>query len=167
MKKRMNKNLIVLSVFFLSIFLFVITGCPDATGLHNQQASQVTIKFINFETLADGEYSVPGGFLSKDDWDISDYVYTDSMITIKDGEGTTNVTQTCILREFDFTLVPVGSWLRPWFPTITGNASDPTNANKYWNFGVWATSCGAITLGIPATVIVDGSTNPVTLTLEQ
>lgn len=160
-----KNNLIICCLFF--VVAFCLCGCADANGLHNQQASQITIKFINFEMAADGEYSVPGGFVSKDDWNLSDHVYTDAMLTIKDGEGTTTVTQTCILREFDFTLVPVGSWLRPWFPAVSGNASDPTNGNKYWNFGVWATSCGAVTLGIPATIIVDGSTSPATLTLEQ
>jgi hypothetical protein len=163
MRKLIRIASALICVFMLGFFA---TGCADANGLHNQEASYITIKFTNFKAAKDGTYSVPGGFINKDDWSRSDYVYTDTMITLKEGEGTTTVVQKCILKEFDFSLVSVGSWQRSWYPTVKGNAYDPSTS-KYWNFGVWASGCGAVTLGVDATIIVDGSTSPATLTLVQ
>jgi hypothetical protein len=132
------------------VLAFGVTGCADATGLHNQESSQVTFVFTNFP-VADGDYTIPGDYNS---WAIAK-----TMITMKDGEGTSSA-QTVATTWTKFTLIKTNdsAWARSWYPTVKGNAADGSN---YWNFYV-----DSYTMGGAATITIDGSTSPATITVK-
>jgi hypothetical protein len=131
--------------------LAVLSGCADATGLHNLKSSQVTFVFTNFTAAADGDYSIPGSY-QETAWDNGE-----TMITLKDGEGTSSV-QTVGTTYVTFTLVQPGSWTRSWYPAITGNSAD---GSVYRNF-----YADSIPMGKDVTITIDGSTSPAKITVE-
>ncbi|HOJ99739.1 MAG TPA: hypothetical protein PLW34_09265 [Termitinemataceae bacterium] len=139
-----------LTLFFLGGVLFLFSSCADPLGLHNQEAAKVTFVIKNFSNLS-GSYAIPGDF---NNWDNST-----SVITLKDGKGTSSVL--AITRSaIKCTVVPVGSWTRPWYPATQGNAIDETQ-NVYHNFYI-----SGITLGDEVTITIDGSTAPATIRVE-
>lgn len=129
------------------IAVLVMAGCADPNGLHNQKQSLVTFELINFP-LADGDYCVSG------DWQGTDWDNSRTNITLKDHKGV-STEQTIKSNSVKFTVVPVGTWGRPWYPATTGNAPDETQNNIRWNFEVQ---------GIPSdtelTITVDGGRKP-------
>lgn len=151
----MKKIFCLLVLIFAALF---ITSCADPNGLHNQESTTLTFVFTNFTAAEDGDYSIPGGFLSGYGW--TDNSNVD--ITLKDGEGTSTEIIT-INSDVKFTLVPANNdaWPRAWYPAIKGNAVDESQGNKYHNFWV-----GGIPMGTNATILVDGSTMPVTITVK-
>ncbi len=150
----MKKNILKLSAALLfAAFSLIATGCPNANGLHNQEAATVSFVFTNFPA-DDGSYSIPGDY---NDWD-----NTTKNITIKDGEGkseTVSVTTTSV----EFSLVKAKSWLRTWSKrdggTIYGAGREGTD--YYVNF-----LAEGITLGSEVTITIDGSTETATVTVE-
>ncbi|MCR4743121.1 MAG: hypothetical protein K5866_09670 [Treponema sp.] len=124
MKKNIFKT--IKSAFILLLFTspFIFASCADSTGLHNQHSAQVTFIFQNFTSAEDGSYSIPGNF---NDWD-----NTESTITMKNGSGSSS-SFTITESNIQFTLVPVNSWTRSWYPSVKGNGNDGTQ-NKYHNF---------------------------------
>ena len=77
MKIRKNKLFFMLSLLLSGLFL----SCANANGLHNQTAADVTFVFKNFADIS-GDYTIPGNF---NDWD-----YSKSLITMKNGNGTSS-----------------------------------------------------------------------------
>jgi len=143
--------IIIFGILTCSLFFAVnFTGCADADGLHNQEASNVIFAFKNFTAAADGSYSIPGNY---NDWNNAS-----AMLTLKSGEGTT-AAQTVTNSFVKFTLVQPNSWTRAWYPTVKGNSIDETS-NTYVNF------YADITLGTDVTITIDGSTSPATVTVE-
>ncbi len=150
----MKKNILaILSALICGAGIFCLTGCPDANGLHNQEAATVSFVFTNFP-IDDGNYSIPGEF---NDWD-----NTVENITIKDGEGSyegVKITTTSA----EFSLVKANNWLRPWSVrdggTIYGAGREGTD--YYVNF-----LAEGITLGSELTITIDGSTETATVTVE-
>jgi hypothetical protein len=130
-----------------------LSGCADVNGLHNQEAAKVTFVFTNFKAAEDGDYTIPGNYNS--------WAYTSSMVTIKDGEGTSSV-QTATSSYLKFTLIKTGdsSWVRSWYPAVKGNAVDESSGNWQNLFA------DGYSLGTDVTVTVDGSTSPVTVTVK-
>ena len=133
------------------ITLLLLSGCADPTGLHNQKQTLVYFELVNFP-LADGDYCVSGS------WQGTDWDNTKANITLKDNYGVSTV-QTVKSNAVKFTVVPVGIWGRPWYPSTTGNAPDETQNNIRWNFQVQ---------GIPSdtelTITVDGGKKPAEIT---
>lgn len=131
-----------------------VTGCADATGLHNQQSSEVTFVFTNFTTAVDGNYSIPGDY-SSPTWNNAT-----TQLTMKDGEGSTTAI-TLSSSSTTFTLVKTGSWSRAWCTgSCYGNAVDG-GTGVYSNFYV-----DSIPMGTTATVTIDASTVPATITVK-
>ena len=135
-------------LFFAAVLCTTLTGCPSAEGLHNQNSAQVTFVFTGFSSADDGAYTVPGNFNS---WDNSS-----SMLSLKAGEGT-SASVTVSTANIQFTLVPVGSWTRAWYPAVQGNGVDNTSG-KYQNFYINSLDLDAGEI----TVVVDASTGTAT-----
>lgn len=147
----MKKKIIIFGMLICSLLFAVnFTGCADADGLHNQEASNVTFTFRNFTAAADGSYAIPGNY---NNWN-----NTSAMLTLKGGEGKTEA-QTITSSFVKFTLVMPESWTRTWYPAVKGNSVDETS-NTYVNF------YADITLGTDVTITIDGSTSPATVTVE-
>lgn len=156
MKKTFMKKLLTISAALLCSLALTLTAtsCADANGLHNQESSEVTFVFTNFKTAEDGDYSLPGDY-SSTTWD-----NTVTQVAIKDGEGTATPVTMCSTST-TFTLVKPNSWSRAWCTgTCYANAWDNDSAS-YCNFYV-----DGIPMGTTATVTIDGSTTPVTITVQ-
>lgn len=143
----MKKYLILL------ITLFTLFSCADPQGLHNQEASSVIIKLENIP-VSDGIFSIPGEHQSTE-WD-----NTTEDVIITDGSGETEV-YLITKSSFQFSLVPVESWDRPWYPEMKANFYDYASGGKQWNFQVVG-----MPLGKEVLITIDGSTTPATITVE-
>ncbi|MDR2478290.1 MAG: hypothetical protein LBD48_03145 [Treponema sp.] len=139
--------------YFLVIVpvLLALAGCADPAGLHNQKQTLVTFELVNFP-LGDGDYCVSG------DWQGADWDNSKANISLKGGAGVSAV-QSIKSTSVKFTIVPVNTWGRNWYPATMGNAPDESQNNTLWNFQV---------LGIPEdakiTITVDGGKKPAELT---
>lgn len=156
MKKLLSVTAAIVCCLALSVGMM---SCADANGLHNQLGSEITIKFVGFTSVTDGEWYVPGDFSSgngKGSWNSLSSCAT---VAMKNGEGTSSAfTTTSSIVCFTMTNE---TWLRPWCNSdCYGNAYDADSAS-YCNFYV-----EDIPLGTTATVTVDGSTSPATITVQ-
>jgi hypothetical protein len=133
--------------------LLLLAGCADPLGLHNQKQTLAVFELVNFP-LGDGDYSVCG------DWQGADWDNSKANITLKGGAGISPV-QSVKSSNVKFTVVPVGSWGRPWYPATAGNAPDETQNNIQWNFLVQG-----IPMDAEITIVVDGGTKPATLSVK-
>lgn len=147
-----SKKAAMFSALFLGLLL-ALTGCADPLGLHNQKQTLVIFELVNFP-LGDGDYSVCG------DWQGADWDNGKANITVKDGAGVSPV-QSIKSSDIKFTVVPVGSWSRPWYPATQGNAPDESQNNIPWNFLVQG-----VPMDAEITVVVDGGTKPATLSVK-
>ncbi|MBQ6056296.1 MAG: hypothetical protein IJL34_01355 [Treponema sp.] len=150
MKKFFIKALFIAAVCSA---VFFVAGCADANGLHNQEAATVVFEFTDFPA-ADGVYAIPGEHNS---WD-----NTVSLVTLKDGSGTSSsvkITSTSL----EFSLTKVDSWLRLWSKKDGGsiNGAGREGADYYRNF-----LAEGIELGSDVKIIIDGSTETATVTVE-
>lgn len=150
MNKKHFKTIKTALIALLLASPLFFTSCADSTGLHNQHSAQVTFIFQNFSGADDGSYSIPGNF---NDWD-----NTEATITMKNGNGTSSEF-TITEADIQFTLVPVGSWTRAWYPTSQGNGNDGTQ-NKYHNFYIDDLDLDAGEI----TITIDGSADTATPT---
>ena len=147
--KKIRKITFVAFVLFSAIFaLSGLTSCANAEGLHNQTAAKITFVFKNFANIS-GDYTIPGNF---NDWD-----YTKSLISMKDGNGTSEPI-TISNVNIEFTLIQTGDsgWLRPWYSAgvLEGNGVDRgTAGNPYQNFYIDALDLNAGEI----TLIIDGA----------
>ena len=130
--------------------ILFLAGCADPNGLHNQKQSLVTFELVNFP-LSDGDYCVSGNWQGTN-WDNSRV-----NITMKNGKGI-SVEQSIKSSYVKFTIVPVGTWGRPWFPATMGNAPDETQNNILWNFEVQG-----IPMDSQLTITIDGGKKPAEL----
>ncbi|MDR3284119.1 MAG: hypothetical protein LBS97_02945 [Treponema sp.] len=137
----------------LAVLAFFVTGCADATGLHNQKQTLITFELVNFP-LADGDYCVSG------DWQGTDWDNSKTNITVKDGKGV-SVVQTIKSSSVKFTVVPAGAWGRPWYPATIGNAPDESQNNIRWNFEV-----KGVAMDAELTITVDGGKKPAELSVK-
>ncbi|MDR0644927.1 MAG: hypothetical protein LBG05_08540 [Treponema sp.] len=133
--------------------LLLIAGCADPLGLHNQKQTLVTFELVNFP-LGDGDYSVCG------DWQGTDWDNGKANITLKDGTGVSSV-QSIKSSNVKFTVVPVGSWGRSWYPATLGNAPDESQNNIPWNFLVQG-----IPMDAEITIVVDGGAKPAEISVK-
>jgi len=145
---KMFKKFRILSAVLLIAAGFLLEGCADVNGLHNQEALPVTFQFKNFGSTA-GTYAVPGNFNS---WD-----NTNADVVLKDGHGTSEaiyVTDSNI----QFSLVPQNEWTRVWYVenSCYGNGMDE---GRYQNFYIDGLDLSAG----EATIIVDASNGTVTV----
>ena len=147
MKKKM------FTALFLTVCLtvFLLTGCADPNGLHNQKQSLVTFEFINFP-LADGDFAVSGN------WQGAQWDNTRANITMRGGDGL-SIAQPVRSSYVKFTITPVGVWGRSWFPATIGNAPDETQGNVRWNFEVHG-----LPMDAEITITIDGSRKPADIT---
>lgn len=141
--KRKNNIKLIISAVVIAAAALVFTGCPSATGLHNQEAASVTFVFENFGDDISGDYSIPGNW---DSWD-----NTTLDVTMSKGNGTSNAI-TISTKNIQFSLVPVDSWLRTWYEkgVLQGNGSDSGTMQNFYIDDL-DLSAGDITL------VIDGS----------
>ncbi|MBQ7159005.1 MAG: hypothetical protein IJS09_06255 [Treponema sp.] len=151
MKKKIIKGFLIAS---LCIFGLCLGGCADATGLHNQNALQVTFKFINFaEALSDGDYSIAGDFNGDNIWEATNAAKN---ISIKNGTGTSSTVYSVTSTWIKCSLVKTNdsAWTRPWYPTIKGNVVDEgTAGTPQQNFYLGGIDVNAG----EAVIVIDGS----------
>ncbi len=155
----MKKLNIFKTLFFATVIClssFALTSCPNANGLHNQQAAKMTIVFTNFPESVTGNYSIPGDFNGDEAWE-NEIENID--VVMKNGEGTSNeFTVTATWVKFSLVKTKDTSWLRGWSSEVQGNSADK---GKYVNF--WSDidlSAGQVTL------TVDASSGTAVLTAE-
>lgn len=141
------KHLILITI------LFTIFSCADPNGLHNQEAAQVTFVFENIPTI-DGGYSLPG------DYQVSEWDNTNIDLDIKSEAGSSKIV-TITKSTIEFSLVPVESWDRPWYPIMKSNHYDYGSGGKQWNFQVIG-----LPLGQDVTIKIDGSSTPASVIIE-
>ena len=151
MKKdfKMKKLTLIFSAVSAALVLAaVLTGCPSATGLHNQEAAEVTFVFTNFPESIDGNYSIPGNF----DGNSSTWTkqLDDVDVVMKKGEGTSNPI-TVTTANIQWSLVETGdsAWNRLWYPEVKGNGSDGGAMRNFYIDGL-DLSAGEITILIDA-----------------
>ena len=150
MKKNSYKKFIVLSLAVM-LAVMLLTGCADAEGLHNQKQTIVIFELVNFP-LADNEYTISGN------WHGTSWDNTRANITVKGGKGAS--TEQVIKSSYvKFTVTPVRTWGRPWYPATIGNAPDETQGNIRWNFEVHG-----IPMDTVVTINIDGSSKPAVVT---
>ncbi|MDR1467861.1 MAG: hypothetical protein LBT00_01060 [Spirochaetaceae bacterium] len=142
--------LLVMAFAGLPLFL---AGCADPQGLHNQKQTLVTFELVNFP-LGDGDYCVSG------DWQGTNWDNSKANITLKDRAGVSAV-QSVKSSDVKFSVVPVGSWGRPWYPLTQGNTPDESQNNTPWNFLVQG-----IPMDAEITIVVDGGAKPATLSVK-
>lgn len=143
MKKNIFKTIKTVLLTLAAASPLLLTACADSNGLHNQHSAAVTFVFQNFTGAEDGSYAIPGNF---NEWD-----NTQNNITIKNGNGTSSEI-TITEANIQFTLVPVDSWTRAWYPATEGNGNDGTQ-NKYHNFYIDGLNLDAGEI----TITIDGS----------
>ena len=124
-----------------------LSSCADENGLHDQNATKVTIKFTNFSAAEDGDYAIPGDFNGDTEWEYSN---SDTHITLKGGEGTSSVTFNLTATWVKFTLVKKGEWTRAWCPALEGNSEDEGKLQNFY-IGELDPDAGEITL------VIDGN----------
>ena len=138
-------------IFIVILTAFLLAGCADPYGLHNQKQTLVVFEFVNFP-LADGDYCVSGSWQGTT-WDNSRV-----NIAIKGGKGSS--TEQAIKSSYvKFTIVPARLWSRPWFPATMGNAPDESQGNTLWNFEVHG-----IPMDSNITITIDGGKKPADVT---
>lgn len=145
-KKNSKIKALITAICLLSAG-FMVNGCADANGLHNQMAATVTFIFTNFGEGISGDYTIPGNF---NDWNNKV-----SLINMKDGEGTSNPI-VISKSNIEFTLIKTNDsgWLRLWYPAVKGNGVDRgTAGNPYQNFYIDGLDLGAGEI----TLVIDGS----------
>ena len=131
-----------------------MAACANPNGLHNQKQTLVVFELVNFP-MSDGDYCISGNWQGND-WDNSK-----ANINLKDKKGVSAV-QAIKSSYLKFTVTPVKTWGRPWYPATTGNAPDETQNNIRWNFEVHG-----IPMDSDVTVRLDGSKKPAEITWKQ
>ena len=137
----------ILFFIVMPVSAFLLAGCADPNGLHNQKQTLAIFEFVNFP-LNDGDYCVSGNWQGTS-WDNSRV-----NITMKGGKGL-SAEQAIKSSYVKFTLVPVRLWSRPWFPATMGNAPDETQNNTLWNFELHG-----IPMDSEITITIDGGKKP-------
>ncbi len=138
----MKKVFINCFVLFFIMTSLIFISCADVNGLHNQQAANVTFRFVNFGDDIEGNFAIPGNF---DNWD-----NTTVDVSLTKGRGT-SVKIPVTESNIQFTLVPTGSWNRPWYSKglLEGNGSDSGKMRNFYIDGLDLDS-GDITVLIDA-----------------
>jgi hypothetical protein len=141
----------LVAALFVAALVLSLSACPSPVGLHNQPASKLTVIIKNFAT-PDGNYALPGG-AKGGAWAAN--LQNNNDVVLKNGAGSSNVL-TVTATSYVFTLVPTGSWARPWYPATKGNAWDGNNQQNFLLEG--------IPQGLDISVTIDGATVPATIT---
>jgi len=142
-----------LSVLIVTLLPLLLTLSCDGV-LHDTAASFIKVEIINLPAPS-GVYSLAGTF-GTDPWN-----NTTRTFSLSNGSGSYDgSTDTPVFEaNLAFTIVPKGSWDRPWLGPTKGNDSSALPAN------------GGFKLTIPMdgdthTITIDGGTNPATLKID-
>ncbi len=134
--------------------LFLLISCD--TSLHNTAASFLIFELEHMPNMVSGTFVISGTFAT-DSW--SNSTRTFEMVNGKgeyDGSLDTFITES----ELSFTIVPEGSWDRPWAPATLGN--DATSMPAYEGFSIVVPVDGEI-----HTITIDGSTSTATIKIDD
>lgn len=112
-----------IGILLAAVVMFAVTSCDNS--LHNTPAAYVTLSVKNMDKLAkiaDGtELVFTGDFFSPGGWDTSKRVFK---VTAGAGKWTDATQQMIIQGTFNISVCSKGSYTRPWFPAVAGNADD-------------------------------------------
>ena len=146
----MNRTILFIT---LSLVCLSFWGCSD-TLLHDTPASYLKVNVQNMP-MENGPYSLAGNF-GQNAWDNKTRIFT---VTAGKGSYDGSSDTPIFSSTVTFTVVPKGSWARPWLGATSGN--DATALPNYGGFKMTVPTGGGV-----HTLLVDGATNPATLSLD-
>lgn len=146
----MNRTFVAIT---FALALVSLTGCADVL-LHDTKASYLKVIVQNMP-MENGQYSLSGDF-GQDPWNNNTRIFT---VTAGKGTYDGSADTPIFSNTVQFTVVPKASWARPWLGATSGN--EATGLPPYGGFKMTVPTDGSV-----HTLTVDGSTKPVTLSLD-